>query len=339
VRSAYLATLIRNRYGQNTRVFCFAQGDERIFEYLSRFNLELVKLGLALSLTEEEEILAKYPPHDLCVMDMLESTPARQALWQRHGGPLVLFDELCQHKHLANLVVCAQLLPSYPNYRPSVPGITYCKGTEFFVIPFISEEGANLRKEDSEVRQQPPYQVLVMVGGGGIYPEAYLLAAQALHKVKQVIALQATFILGYDFDQRVADSIAGLLPDATLLPGVSSPMSIMTAVDLGIFSGGYSKYEAAYTGLPIIMLAVQEHQVAIAEVFAQTGAGAFLGPANACTADDLSVGVLELLKSPARRQVMRSTGQTLIDGWGGERILNVLDSTTSDIRKPERRYA
>jgi spore coat polysaccharide biosynthesis predicted glycosyltransferase SpsG len=323
VRLAHLALLAKARYGGSLSVHMFVECDDKVFQYLSEFDIELVRLPMNILLEDELQVASTFPQHELFIIDMLESTADRQRAWKKRCGLLVLLDELCQHQHESDVVVCAQILPDYPNYRPENMQVSYCKGPEFFILPLMPD----VSYSSSRVPHtgDSPFRVLVMIGGGGFYADGYRLAAEALSEVNRTLNLEPTFVLGYDYDAKTESLIRTILPDATILGGVEQPMEIMAKADFGIFSGGYSKYEAAHVGLPIIMLSVQEHQIAIAEAFARTGAGLYLGPADQVSTKKLTTQILNFISEPDLCRQMGFAGSELIDGRGAERLFDRID--------------
>ena len=85
---------------------------------------------------------------------------------------------------------------------------------------------------------------------------------------------------------------------------------------IGIMSGGYSKYEAAYSKLPSLIVPVKNHQFLISKEFCEAGGGIFIFDNELF----ISSKCLELLKNNNfRNKLSKSTGRT-VDGLAMERI-------------------
>jgi spore coat polysaccharide biosynthesis predicted glycosyltransferase SpsG len=92
--------------------------------------------------------------------------------------------------------------------------------------------------------------------------------------------------------------------------------------DLALISDGLTKYEAAATGAPAIVMCFDAHQKALSADFATTGTCQYFGPQ---VSEDLHP-LIQLIKTLSgdfdHRRKMSEAGKRLLDGKGGERIVS-----------------
>ena len=99
----------------------FAEGPDEVAGYLAAQGFEVHMLPEGVSPAREDELLGGHPRCDVFFAELLEITPARQAVLRRHAERLVVFDDLCDHTYEADLVVSGQALPSHANCALSHP--------------------------------------------------------------------------------------------------------------------------------------------------------------------------------------------------------------------------
>lgn len=107
--------------------------------------------------------------------------------------------------------------------------------------------------------------------------------------------------------------------------------------DVGLLSGGVVKYEAAYCGLPALLVAVAPHQRDVASAFAKTGAARYLGELRAVEDGTVLAAIESLLAAGEERARMRRKATRLVDGRGAERVANAVEALVR--REPARRSA
>lgn len=138
--------------------------------------------------------------------------------------------------------------------------------------------------------------VLVTTGGGDNHDSRLVMAIQELP--------QARVYQPYDFKN--------------WMPGV------MAAADIVICAGGVTSYEAAFMGLPAIIIATADNQVPSAKALHKLGVAEYLGPLEEVSDEQIRDAVRELLDDPARRRMMSEAGMALVDGKGAERVVEAI---------------
>jgi len=123
-----------------------------------------------------------------------------------------------------------------------------------------------------------------------------------------------------------------------IIENASNMPELMAWADMAVISGGTTAYEAAFMGLPCLIVIIAENQILLAEKFDEMKAAVNLGPY-----EDLSflqirdaVGGMRLNRNT--RETLSRAGKQLVDGLGArraiqamlERIINVRPANASD---------
>lgn len=112
---------------------------------------------------------------------------------------------------------------------------------------------------------------------------------------------------------------------------------LMARADLAIISGGTTSWEAAFMGLPCLIVIIAENQVQVAEKLGDTGAAVNLGWYHHLSGPSLKRSVLELMTSSGARASMSRIGQELVDGQGTNRVIKAMLRRTIQVREAEER--
>ena len=110
-----------------------------------------------------------------------------------------------------------------------------------------------------------------------------------------------------------------------LLEEKATDMSAMMAwADLAISAAGTTLWELAFMGVPTITVEVADHQQPIAAAAAQRDLSLNLGWHAALKEEAIVEKIGELVRDSERRRQMSETGQRLVDGRGGSRVVQEL---------------
>jgi spore coat polysaccharide biosynthesis predicted glycosyltransferase SpsG len=96
---------------------------------------------------------------------------------------------------------------------------------------------------------------------------------------------------------------------------------LMLWADLAIIGDGLTKYEAAVTGTPSLMVSRPGSPSKLNRAFAETGATHSLGLWTELEVERLSETIHQALRDHSWRAKLSRKGKALVDGRGRERIL------------------
>ncbi len=98
----------------------------------------------------------------------------------------------------------------------------------------------------------------------------------------------------------------------------------MTAADLAVIACGTMSYEAAFCGLPMVVLPLAPNQVRACRGWADLAGAAIAGRPDDTTPQILRAIVRDLIEDDATRRDMATRGRAAVDGNGGRRLLDAL---------------
>lgn len=149
---------------------------------------------------------------------------------------------------------------------------------------------------------QPGWRAEVVAGAGGKHIEAIREASEREHWI--------------NFHGQVEN-----------MPGLAR------SCDLAIGGGGVSALERCALGLPSLVIAVADNQVAACEALTGAGAIEYLGLSKGVSAADLQQALLNLAGKPARRDSIARCGRLLVDGKGTSRVATEIEWSSHAVRK------
>lgn len=276
-------------------------------------------LTFGKSESETEKIFERGP--GLVVFDVRDTEHKLMAAVKEVGCFIVTFEDLGEGRYLADLVIDSNLTEK-TNPKKMETKTRYLLGPDYAVI---SDECQKARKGSRQFGELT--RILLSFGGSdpaGITPNA----VRALAHLNSDIDIE--LITGPAFAQSKALGRALLEVSRNFLV-VDSPPDFPTrlrSADLGIISGGVTLCEAAYLGLPTIVIAQNKHQLSNAEPFAQNGGVVSLGQAGEDAYGRLLPTVKELA-DPKKREEMSHANTDYIDGKGIDRIANEIKELIS----------
>ena len=298
----------------HSNILFFVEGPVEVLNYIKNLDFRIIKLPEDISLDDEFEIFNKQPNADVIIMEMLDCNYYRQAMLKKYSNKLVVFDDLLDHIYCADIVVCGQALPNYDNKEISSKETTFLVGLEYF----LSRPEFKPYLEKKRTYSGFPENALVILGGGR-YDVAYLKIAHAFSMFKNKIT--PTFILGYANNKNLINEISRILPNAKICEGVRNIDEMLWLTDFAFVSGGYTKIEAAITATPAIIIAVQYHQIPLAEKFSELTRFPYVGYMSFVDIKRLQDKINEFL-FVRNRQDVGDNVRSLIDGKGFDRVYN-----------------
>jgi len=290
------------------------EGDPAILDYITSKGFDFVNFDHGVEESDVVNTVLENFPCDLVIMDMLHATEDRQLCWQSEKRGLVLFDELCRFKHRADMVVCAQLLPKYPNIDKTSGKVQYCHGVEYFVLP---ESFLSLREKQGE-------RSGVLVSLGGAVPiHIYQKILQALVVCKHLNEV-VTCVLGYAVSDQEVRELSEKYPKVQFLESVNNMSELMMQNRCAVLAAGFVKYEAACLGLPQILVACYDHQIPIAQIFEDKQIARFAGSVDQLDAFALRDIFDDYLNSTDAMQSMAREAMKMVDGRGASRVIEAM---------------
>ncbi|MFQ6007573.1 MAG: UDP-2,4-diacetamido-2,4,6-trideoxy-beta-L-altropyranose hydrolase [Candidatus Zixiibacteriota bacterium] len=250
---------------------------------------------------------------------------ALDARWEKrmrsHVGMIMVIDDLANRRHDADLLLDQNLYENAESrYQRLVP--RHCR-------MFLGPQYALLRPEFEEARQEMPERngrvkrMLIFFGGVDNTNET-LKALQAIQSVgRPDIAVDV--VLGIsNAHKALIETVCCKMPNVTLHNQVAGMAQLMLQADLAIGGGGTTTWERCCLGLPSLVVAVADNQVAIGRALGKLGASRYLGTAQDVSVARLQHEVNRLVSDSETLRAMSRQSLSLVDGQGTSRVISTL---------------
>lgn len=193
-------------------------------------------------------------------------------------------------------------------------------GPEYALLPpsFLSTSGKRGTNR--------PKNLLISLGGGD-GTAAGLLVLSALTLCEHYNG--AVTVLASGSDTQALRTAAEKLANKTEVIPVFVPdmANRMREADIGVISGGTTSWEALYSGLPCVIVAVADNQLANCQEIDRLGAASYAGALGCISPEQLARHIDRLASNSELRQKISFRARQTVDGFGARRIVDVLSET------------
>lgn len=237
------------------------------------------------------------------------------------AGRIMVIDDLADRPHDADLLLDQNL---YPGMDSRYAGLVKADCIQLLgpghalLRPEFIEARAQLRVRDGSIRR-----VLVFFGGSDATNETgKALDAMAM---LDMTGVEVDIVVGAANPRRevLATRCAGL-PKVRFHCQVPHMSELMSAADLSLGAGGSTTWERCATGLPSLVIAVADNQVAIARAVDQAKALRYLGAGHEVSAHMLAGSINALRDNPEALRDMSAAALALVDARGAGRVVAAL---------------
>jgi UDP-2,4-diacetamido-2,4,6-trideoxy-beta-L-altropyranose hydrolase len=175
-------------------------------------------------------------------------------------------------------------------------------------------------------REIPAVARKVLVTMGGSDPANFTARIMQAVAAVDIDGLEARIVVGgssphFESLERYATRNAERI---TICRSVSDMAELMAWSDIAVSSAGTTSWELAFMQMPIVVLAVVEHQWPIAQALGMSRAAVNLGWFSETNEQRIAQAVRELLSDGRLRKEMAANGRGLVDGYGVDRVVSVL---------------
>jgi len=265
------------------------------------------------------QVLAAHP-NAWVVLDGYHFDEAYQKQVKGAGHRLLVIDDMAHLEHYyADIVLNQNLHAQQLNY-PCEPYTQLLLGTQYVLLrrEFLQWQG--WKRELPEVARK----VLVTLGGGD--PDNVTLKViSAINKLK-LKDLEIKVVVGPSNPHMASlkEAIHHSPFSVQLLPSVANMPELMAWADVAVSAAGSTCWELVFMGLPTVLLVLANNQRDIGEGLSEAGVAHNLGWFEQVTDAKIADALSGLLADPDRRSMMSDSGQTLVDGVGRERVIEIL---------------
>jgi UDP-2,4-diacetamido-2,4,6-trideoxy-beta-L-altropyranose hydrolase len=198
-------------------------------------------------------------------------------------------------------------------------GVQFLNGPKFAVLrPSFN----NIKKKQVG---RPVRRILVTFGGGddrgGILIVIRALA-NVLPKEIELVVMAGKNNPNVKEIQKLINTLDRTKVLLELSP--QEPWNLIASCDMAIMAGGTSVYEAAFCGLPMILISIAKNQVSQCQGWQEIGAARYLGSIVDCRDNTLLRAVEDIISYQDRRTEMSQKGVSNVDCLGASRVLSAL---------------
>ena len=295
----------------------------------------------ALSVWSELDSAPASPPAEVLLDWLVVDHYGLDARWEKamrgQARQILVIDDLANRSHDCDVLLDQNIIHVEASpYADLVPA--HCQ-------QLLGPRFALLRPEFAALRQVLPQRrapgidgsprLLIFFGGSDPTQEC-LKALEALLLLRTgeppvpewVAALQVDLVAGGSnpvFETLQARSQA--FPNVRLHRQVTYMAALMQQADLSLGAGGTTTWERCCLGLPGVIIAVADNQVAISQNLAGHGVQVYLGESSSVTPQAIAEALRSLLGEPESQQVLSRLGQAgmaLVDGLGVQRVVEIM---------------
>lgn len=260
---------------------------------------------------------------DVLVLDLFEVEPDYlRALRSATGDlPLVALDDYSITRPIPDVVIKPHLVEEWYALDSGWEGTTLLTGPDYWILrPGLRE----VARREREVRADPE-TVLVTMGGSD--------PAQVTREIVEVLGrdgsvprLQVVCGPGYPDLERLQDTVddVSVRTEVEIFHTPDDFDRLMFECDVAVTAGGYTVYELAALGTPMVIVPWVDHQTKHARAMESRGAAVALERVRDFDSASLRGTVVGLLDDRSRRRRMSAAGKRTVDGDGVERVTDVL---------------
>ena len=233
---------------------------------------------------------------------------------------LVTIDDLNEMSFPSDIVINPNCGAEKRNYD-SGGGARFLLGPAYLIFrpEFIAAAGVK-----REIKQKATNVLVSMSGSDPL--DLTGKVASSLANSGKTRNLNLRLVLGMDYTGHRKQNLIKTLKNYTgnyeLVQGSDKMADLMLWSDLVITGAGLTKYEAAVTGTPGIIIPQYDYLVELAEEFAGKGVALNLGLGDKLEDEAIAGAVARLLGDATLRAEMSRKGRELVDGRGIERIIS-----------------
>lgn len=292
------------------------EADGASLAQIERAGFPAASLPAGATADDDRKFVRELSP-DAVLVDLLELDEDRADALASTGATLAVMADTGVIPKSADIAICGQFLPDRP--KPASPRQRLYYGPDYLVL---DDRYAGLRVKGHAETADKGANILVCFGGY-CNPAAIELAIDALAETAHLWS-RATVVTGAACPDELHLRAEQRLEGASIVATTDDMPRLLAESDLALVAGGFIKYEAASLGVPMLIISIVDHQVALSGAFAASGCAEHLGPVASIDGQLVADRITTVLSDLGLRSEMAERGQRLVDGRGIDRICDIL---------------
>ncbi len=278
-------------------------------------NSQIVKAGFAVSEIQPEAGHWDWLIVDHYGLDHVYERSARTA-----SERILVIDDLANRVHDCDLLLDQNLYPQME--------LRYAKLIPQGAVTLLGPTFALLRPEFAEARAAKPRvesvsRILVFFGGSDPTDETSK-ALEALAGL-QLGECSIDVLVGAANPRREKlESMVRRIPRCSLVEPTEKMAALMSTASLVVGAGGTTSWERCCLGLPSIVVAVADNQIAISRALADGGYQEYLGSHESVSVEVLRDALRVAIADFSSLAAAGARSRELVDGLGVQRVLEAM---------------
>jgi UDP-2,4-diacetamido-2,4,6-trideoxy-beta-L-altropyranose hydrolase len=248
--------------------------------------------------------------------------------WERAMRPftrnIMVIDDLADRHHDCEMLLDQNLYEDintrYDGRIP--PHAVKLLGPEFALLrPEFSDLRRHVRARKGEIRK-----ILILFGGCDLSNEtSKAIEAVALNRRAEIMA---DVVIGANNPNRDAiEAAAARLPSVKCHFNVSNMAKLMNEADVCIGAAGGTTWERCCLGLPAMVVAVADNQVAATRWLHENGILYFIGEHSSVSVEDIAEAIDLFCGKPDLARRYSENSMSLVDGMGVQKCVDIILNT------------
>ena len=234
------------------------------------------------------------------------------------GALVIAIDSAAKTNFQADIVVNPLLAPGMTTYRHRA-GAQLLLGKKYSLVRGLFRRQRTIRA----LEQPAPYRALVAMGDDDV-DQTLIRAKQLLDvpKVEKVSLVIRSHHVQFD---EIADFAAENSKRVEVVTEVKELMTRLVRSHFALTCGDTWSLELTCVGIPQLLIPTRANHLANAKKMDDLGVATLLGTSEKTTFEMLRDGVAPVLEDPMERLGMARCARNLVDGRGGDRIVNGME--------------
>jgi spore coat polysaccharide biosynthesis predicted glycosyltransferase SpsG len=234
------------------------------------------------------------------------------------GSMVIVIDSAAKLNYQADLIVNPLLAPSPKHFKYS-SGAQLLNGRKYSLVRAVFRRQRTIRA----IEQPAPYRAMLCMGDDDV--DQTLLRAQQLLDVPKVDKVSIV-CRPHHVNFEELESFAGKNSKRVeIVTEIKELMTRLVRAHFAVTSGDTWSLELCCVGIPQLTIPQTPLQMAHAKKMDDIGVATLVGANDKVTFDMLSEAVDPVLSDPMERLGMSRCARNLVDGRGGDRIVNGME--------------
>lgn len=257
---------------------------------------------------------------DAIIIDAREFSQKISKDLTKLGTKIILIDDAWCKKAYADIIFNVTIIKQYQKYNIVNRKSKLFVGSKYFLT---QPEFKKYRKNLSDIKEKKRFDVVISMGGS----DSNQLSLKIAKSILGIPNIRIKIIKGPFFkNSRKLQNLAKINKRIIIKNCPYAIWKDFNKADVVIASAGSTLFELAIQRVPSICIATTKHQIPYAKQFVLDSFVINLGYWRNISYSELNDNLNAILKNTKRRKQMCLAGGKMLDGYGLQRVTNIINS-------------